>query len=237
MRGGAVHATYSASGQYWREYSYPHTHADAVNASFHDIYFLASETSDQPISVAVANGDIFQLQIGSSTEVIDIGESSLSADVQAKLNATGGVTYFSITPSSTRLSRTTVGATRNVGVTAIPANDYADNLSANKFDMVAGVYDCYFTFDVYAATSGGAHAVANNRWNVVFGLSGTGVRSWQSTNDYVRAVSLQDGVYGKSPRHVRMYLENDASGVNFNLAFTGQSDAFVEVEGIDCFAN
>lgn len=83
-RSGSVVATYPRSGEYWRSYQSVRDAVSQVVGHF-DAWFLASETSDAPVAVALQEGDQLVLQAGESTEIVQIPENALAAAIRAKL--------------------------------------------------------------------------------------------------------------------------------------------------------
>ena len=76
-RSGATVATYPRNGEYWR--TYDSTSATLLQVRGHyQPYFLASETSDAPVAVALQDGDTLTLQIGEETEVVKVPSSALA---------------------------------------------------------------------------------------------------------------------------------------------------------------
>ena len=86
IRGGSVIHTYRGSGHYWRAYEVGTNDRVVVAVGHYDTYFLASETSDAPISINIQQNDILRLQVGEGTEKIDIPETALSDGVRDKIN-------------------------------------------------------------------------------------------------------------------------------------------------------
>ena len=233
-RGGSTHATYPGNGQYWRRYT--PAGADDVIGSRHDAFFLAAEASDAPISVTVASGDLFQLQRGPANEEIDIPESALSTDVQAKLNGGGQglMAYkpYPLTAGNTRVQADS--AAIRVPITAIPeTNPYASSISSSQFTLKAGLYDFFFGTTWYAASTGTSVQNQNQRGDVVITAHGTEVEFWQNL-PYVRPVSSSSGTFGDLGHiALRLWVPQDTT-VHFQMSIEAQStQGFLGMDSID----
>lgn len=83
-RSGVAIATYPRNGEYWRSYDSTVAALNQVIGHF-DPWFLASETSDAPIAVAIQEGDQFVLQAGELEERLAIPASALASAVASRL--------------------------------------------------------------------------------------------------------------------------------------------------------
>ena len=126
---------------------------------------------------------------------------------------------FDITTSATRRAFSTTSGDHTIELTALATNDFLSNLSNNTVTAKKGYYSAYIQFNVYAAATGTALQLGNERYAIRLEANGTDVVELPTYNDYLRTIADAGDRdrYGNEYRGVRFYVPADDTVIDFDI--------------------